>query len=69
MKNLLFRTIRFVLSPIIYCHRIIMEAPVVCCDDELMCFGDYNRFCMPEEHAKALREEPGSFVNLSFHTR
>ena len=41
--KLLYQILRTVLYPLIWCHQVIMEAPIVCCDSALISYSDYNR--------------------------
>ena len=49
MKNRLLKICSMIFYPLIACRRIIQEAPVVCCDDELLGFGDFSRYAAPEK--------------------
>lgn len=44
--SLIFRGLTF---PIRYCYRVIQDAPVVCSDNGLIGFTDFNDFLTPEE--------------------
>ena len=40
MKKLVCRILRTVLYPLFYCYQIVMDAPVLCCDNELFGFSE-----------------------------
>ena len=60
MKTCLFRILKIALYPLIYCHRIIMEAPVIGFDNELIGSGEFEHFVpVDKPHASRHTDRSG----------
>lgn len=63
MKKILVRVLSILFYPLIRCHQIIMDAPIICCDNALIGYGTYHQFSAPE-HSGA-----SGFVRPASHSR
>ena len=57
MKNTLIKILKFVLAPLLYCRRIVMEASVIVSDNNLVGYADFNRYFSSDEADSSCRME------------
>ena len=48
MKYYLILLLKIILYPLYYCHQVIMDAPVLCCSNELFGFSEANHDGFPD---------------------
>ena len=48
MKTILLHGLQILFYPIVWCHQVIMDAPIPDCDNALLSYGETSRYFSPE---------------------
>ena len=63
IKNILFQILKLILYPLLYCRQVILDAPIICCDNQVIGFGEYSRLTgsgeTASDHASSHPTETG----------
>ena len=63
MKQMVFKVVKALLYPLIWCHRVIREAPLMDVDNALVGYSDWMRYCAPQDKTSHGHAHQKSSVN------
>ena len=67
MKNRLFKIVKIVLYPLIWCYQVIQDAPIIDCDNCLISYSDYRSYAEPQKKTYSSINPTGNIIIKKSH--